>query len=115
MFDVRCPIVRWPMIDGPMSRCLSLLYFPRGEPMSVSNSIRFAAMLAFLAAPLAAQTPAPPPMPKPGPEHALMNMDVGTWDAVVELNPGPGMPAVTSKGVEVNTLGCGGLCLITDF
>jgi hypothetical protein len=57
----------------------------------------------------------PPPMPKPGPEHALLKMDVGTWDAVVEVFPGPGAPAMTSKGVEVNTLGCGGLCLITDF
>jgi hypothetical protein len=42
-------------------------------------------------------------------------MDEGTWDAVVELVPGPGAPPMTSKGVEVNTVGCGGLCLITDF
>lgn len=56
-----------------------------------------------------------PPMPKPGPEHALFKMDEGTWDAVVEFTPGPGAPPMTSKGVEVNTLGCGGLCLITDF
>ena len=54
-------------------------------------------------------------MPKPGPEHAVLKMDVGTWDAAVEINPGPGMDAMKSKGVEVNTLGCGGLCLITDF
>ena len=27
----------------------------------------------------------------------------------------PGAKPTTSKGVEVNTLGCGGLCLITDF
>lgn len=56
-----------------------------------------------------------PPMPKPGPEHELLKMDVGTWDAVVEFIPGPGAPPMTSKGVEVNTLGCGGLCLVTDF
>jgi hypothetical protein len=56
-----------------------------------------------------------PPMPKPGPEHVVFNMDVGTWDAVVEASQGPGAPLATSKGVEVNTLGCGGLCLITDF
>jgi Protein of unknown function (DUF1579) len=56
-----------------------------------------------------------PPMPKPGPEHQLFKMDEGTWDAVVELNPGPGAPPMTSKGVETNTVGCGGLCLITDF
>ena len=42
-------------------------------------------------------------------------MDEGTWDAVVELAGPPGAPAMTSKGVEVDTIGCGGLCLITDF
>lgn len=31
-------------------------------------------------------------MPKPGPEHAILKMDEGTWNAVVELNPGPGAP-----------------------
>lgn len=56
-----------------------------------------------------------PPMPKPGPEHELLKMDAGTWDAVVEIIPGPGAPPMTSKGVEVNTVGCGGLCLVTDF
>jgi len=57
----------------------------------------------------------PPPMPTPGPEHAVFKMDVGTWDAVVEASPIPGAPPAKSKGVEVNTLGCGGLCLISDF
>jgi hypothetical protein len=55
------------------------------------------------------------PMPKPGPEHAVLKMDEGTWDAVVEMTPAPGAPPSTSKGVEVNTIGCGGLCLISDF
>ena len=54
-------------------------------------------------------------MPKPGPEHEILKMDVGTWDATVEMIPAPGAPPMTSKGVEVNTLGCGGLCIITDF
>jgi hypothetical protein len=56
-----------------------------------------------------------PPMPRPGPEHEVLKLDVGTWDAVVETFPGPGAPPMTSKGVETNTLGCGGLCLISDF
>jgi len=56
-----------------------------------------------------------PPMPKPGPEHAVFKMDAGRWDAVVEATPVPGAPPAKSKGVEVNTLGCGGLCLISDF
>lgn len=57
----------------------------------------------------------PPPMPKPGPEHKLLHEDAGVWDATVEVFPAPGAPAMTSKGVETNTIGCGGLCLITDF
>ena len=56
-----------------------------------------------------------PTLPKPGPEHAVLKMDVGSWDAVVEIATAPGQPPMTSKGVEVNTMGCGGLCLISDF
>lgn len=55
-----------------------------------------------------------PPMPKPGPEHAMFKEDAGTWDATVEVFA-PGAPPMTSKGVETNRIGCGGLCLITDF
>jgi hypothetical protein len=56
-----------------------------------------------------------PPQPTPGPEHAILKEDVGTWDASIELVM-PGAPATPpSKGVEVNTMGCNGLCLITDF
>ena len=55
-----------------------------------------------------------PPMPKPGPEHELLKMDEGTWDAVIEMSP-PGAPVMTSKGTETSMVGCGGLCLITDF
>ena len=56
-----------------------------------------------------------PPMPKPGAEHKLLTQDAGTWDAAVEMNAEPGKPPMKSKGVEVNTIGCGGLCLITSF
>jgi hypothetical protein len=56
-----------------------------------------------------------PPLPKPGPEHQLFKEDEGTWDAKVEVFPGPGAAPMVSKGVEINTVGCGGLCLITDF
>lgn len=56
-----------------------------------------------------------PPMPTPGPEHAILKEDVGTWDASIEMLM-PGAPATPpSKGVEVNALSCGGLCLVTDF
>lgn len=53
-------------------------------------------------------------MPTPGPEHAVLSADVGTWDAVVEMFPAPGAPAMTSKGIEVNTL-MGGMWLVSDF
>lgn len=56
-----------------------------------------------------------PPMAKPGQQHDVFKSDLGTWDATVEITAGPGQPAMTSSGVETNTLGCGGLCLITDF
>ncbi len=55
------------------------------------------------------------PMPKPGPEHKLFHEDAGSWDATVEMFMAPGAPPMVSKGVETNTVGCGGLCLISDF
>jgi len=54
-------------------------------------------------------------MPTPGPEHAVLKEDVGTWDASVETMFPGAPPAPPSKGVEVNTMGCNGLCLVTDF
>jgi hypothetical protein len=67
----------------------------------------------FLAPALAAAQA--PPMPKPGPEHDVLKEDVGTWDASIEM-VAPGAPETPpSKGVEVNALGCNGLCLVTDF
>ena len=86
--------------------------------MNASRALGCAvALLVLSVAPVAAQTGGQemPPMPKPGPEHAVLKMDVGTWDAVVAMTPAPGAPVQKSKGVEVNTLGCGGLCLISDF
>jgi len=87
--------------------------------MSLSRFVASAALRIVLAAPVvAAAQPGgqqPPPTPKPGPEHQVFKMDEGTWDATVEIVPGPGAPPMTSKGVEVNTIGCGGLCMITDF
>jgi hypothetical protein len=78
----------------------------------IALSIAFLVALTGSAAVLGQQ---PPPMPKPGPEHQILKMDEGTWDATVEMVPGPGAPPMTSKGVEVNTVGCGGMCLVTDF
>jgi hypothetical protein len=76
-------------------------------------------VIAALGLAVALSTPAlaqeMPPIPKPGPEHEMFKEDAGMWDATVEMFMTPdGKPAV-SKGVETNTIGCGGLCLITDF
>jgi len=56
-----------------------------------------------------------PELPKPGPEHAILAKDAGTWDAVIEMGGIGGAPPMTSKGVEVGTVGCGGLCLVVEF
>jgi Protein of unknown function (DUF1579) len=80
----------------------------RGVPVLLSS----VACCVLLSSAAAAQEM--PPMPKPGPEHELLKMEEGTWDAVIEMSP-PGAPVMTSKGTEVAMVGCGGLCLITDF
>jgi hypothetical protein len=64
----------------------------------------------LLALPLLAQG-----MPKPTPHHEAMKAAVGTWDALVRMHMAPGQPPMESKGVEVNTLGLGGLWLISEF
>lgn len=78
----------------------------------VNLSIAVGCAVAGMAAAAAAQDM--PPLPKPGPAHAVFNDIAGTWDAKVETFMGPGEPAV-STGVEVNKVGCGGLCLISNF
>ena len=85
--------------------------------MKCYRTVRFAVALALFSAVAIAGAAAQqaPPMPKPGPEHAILKADAGVWDAVVEFVMAPGQPPQTSKGVETNTLGCGGLCLISDF
>lgn len=87
--------------------------------MSLSRFIVRTALVVSISGPAfaAAQPPAgqEPPMPKPGPEHELLKMDAGTWNATVEFTPAPGAPPMASKGVEINTIGCNGLCLITEF
>ena len=83
-----------------------------------SNRVLFLSLMTALAAgpALLAQPPGGmPPLPKPGPEHELFKHDEGVWDATVEAWMAPGAPPMTSKGVETNTLGCGGRCLVTDF
>lgn len=70
---------------------------------------------AVLTAPASSAGQEMPPLPKPGPEHQVLKLDEGTWEATTEMFPAPGAPPMTSKGVETNTIGCGGLCLIADF
>jgi uncharacterized protein DUF1579 len=70
-------------------------------------------LTALLSAAAAASAQEGPPMPTPGPEHELLKKDVGTWDATVEMLMPPGAPP--TPGTETNTLGPGGLWLISDF
>jgi hypothetical protein len=76
---------------------------------------RIGACVAFVLVLAVAARGQEPQIPKPGPEHQLLKMDEGTWDAVIEFVPAPGAPVTTSKGVETDRMGCGGLCLITEF
>jgi hypothetical protein len=94
-----------------------LARFIKEEPMRLSRCLSWVAFVVLFGLPTATTISGQqqPPMPKPGPEHELLKNDAGVWDASVELNAGPGAPPMSSKGVETNTLGCGGLCLITDF
>lgn len=82
--------------------------------MTRTNAVLVFSVVALLGGtPALAAAQEMPPMPKPGPEHAVLSADVGTWDAKVEMmTPGGTM---TSSGVETNRMGCGGLCLITEF
>jgi hypothetical protein len=45
----------------------------------------------------------------------VLKSDVGVWDATVEMFMMPGAPPAESKGVETNTMGCGGMCLVSEF
>jgi hypothetical protein len=77
--------------------------------------IRRAAVTLAILAGFATAAPAQmPPLPKPGPEHAVLQADAGTWDAVVETWMAPGQPPMVSKAVETNTL-INGMYLISDF
>jgi hypothetical protein len=49
------------------------------------------------------------------PEHEVFKKDVGTWDAEIEVRPGPGAPVQRSRGVSENRLVGGGAWLVTDY
>jgi hypothetical protein len=105
-----------PVSFTPAGGSTGKRYHPRSKEVQMkltkmTLALALGAML--LAGPVAAQQGMP--MPKPGPEHMVFKQDEGTWDAVVEMFMGPGAPPMTSKGVETNVLGCGSLCLISDF
>jgi hypothetical protein len=65
--------------------------------------------LTLAAGPAVAQAP-----PQPGPEHQILVAGAGTWDAELQMAM-PDGTTMAAKGVQVDTVGCGGLCLITDF
>ena len=79
----------------------------------IAIQVRSLTLAAACLVPAAAAAQAPP-MPQPGPEHAVLKEDAGTWDASIEMLM-PGAPPTPSKGVEVSTVGCNGLCVATEF
>jgi len=81
--------------------------------MNASKTAVCALALALLGPAARIMAQAEPPPPKPGPEHAVLQKDVGTWDASVEIYA-PGKPPAVSKGTETNSM-LGGLWLVTDF
>lgn len=86
--------------------------------MKSRHVVRIATALLYTATVCAgsmtAQQQGPPVVPKPGPEHEVLKLDAGTWNAKVELVPAPGATPITATVVETSTIGCGGTCLITD-
>jgi len=81
---------------------------------TMHEAIAIATLTTALALAAGASSAQGPELPKPGPEHKLFQEDAGEWDATVETFI-PGAPPVVSKGKETNAVGCGGLCLISDF
>ena len=53
--------------------------------------------------------------PAPAPELALLQKDVGEWNAAITVTPKPGAAPQLSTGRLVGRLICGGRWLITDF
>ena len=53
--------------------------------------------------------------PTLGPEFALLQKDVGEWDATITVTPSPGAPPQGSTGRMTGHLISGGRWLITDF
>jgi len=56
-----------------------------------------------------------PPMPGPSPEHEILKMDVGTWDATTKVWPAPGAEPMTGKGTETNKMLEGNMWLMSRF
>jgi len=78
--------------------------------MTLKRAVAAAVFLAFAnLAEVRAQAP-----PQPGPEHAILQRDVGTWDATVEAWLAPNTPPSISKGVNEGRM-LGGFWLLDDF
>ena len=79
--------------------------------MTKAFACTVAAAVMIAVAPSAARAQMPPP---PGPEHQVLASDAGTWDAVLEMTA-PDGSTMRSNGVQEDTVGCGGRCLVTTF
>ena len=54
-------------------------------------------------------------LPKPGPEHEGLKIEEGVWDATIEMKETPESAPVVSRGLETNTMTCGGLWILYNF
>jgi hypothetical protein len=77
--------------------------------MRLRDLIAAAGVLALSCSTASAQMP-----PTPGPEHEYLKAQVGTWNASLEMSL-PDGTAMKATGTQVETLGCGGMCLVTEF
>jgi hypothetical protein len=68
-----------------------------------------AGTVALFCSPALAQMP-----PSPGPEHQMFAATAGTWDATIEMAL-PDGTTMKATGTQVDTLGCSGMCLVTEF
>lgn len=56
-----------------------------------------------------------PPMPGPSPEHEVLKMNVGTWDAATKFWPTPDAQPIAGHGTEMNKMLAGDMWLMSHY
>jgi hypothetical protein len=77
--------------------------------------LRLRLLVPLLTATMLAPLPAAAQLTQTGPDGITRtDADLGTWDAMLVWS-GPGGRLVKAEGVEINTLGCHGRCIVTKL